>query len=605
MKEQLIIDANYCLLCKRPSCIEGCPARVNIPGMMKHVQESNFEAAYEENRKRNILPYLCGKLCPHEKQCEGHCIRAKKGKSVNIGFVEHGVARLFNNKIQYVDKQLKEVNVAIVGAGITGISAAFELASHGAKVTLFEKTDKIGGAVALYLPHFRFDDAILNNLHQNLLDLNVKIKFNHELGIHFNFNDLLIYDYQIIALGAEIPLNGNLPINLPGVYYGLNILKEAKKTNKIPFKNQDVLVIGAGNVAMDVSRLIKSYGNDVTIVYRRTLSESLASRKEIDDAKNEGVLFKELLSPIDIKQSMDSLILKCQKMELVQESTKERLGIKPIEGNFEEIKTQGIVLAIGSSANHHWIKQNPTSLKALLDENNNLQADYQNYYNRLYLAGDYVTGPKTIVKAMTFGRDLAEDIIAREAKATVKPKVRVMFGGSFNPPTIGHVEMIKCLQKELDAEVLIVPNGDDYSRKELVSFAHRLQMLHLATKGINNVKIIDIENKNPFQGTVWTLRKLDHPICALGADSVSDLPSWIDYHNLLKENQFVIFNRSNIDLKALLKADETLKQYQNHFHILPCSITPTSSSAFRQTHDSEIVSPEVYEYIIKHQLYQK
>lgn len=602
MKEKLIIDANYCLLCKKPSCVEGCPARVNIPGMMKHVQEGNFDEAYQENRKQNVLPFLCGELCPHEKQCEGHCIRAKKGKSVNIGFVEHGVAKLFNNQTKLVDNVLKDKKIAIVGAGMTGISAALELASHQAKVTIFEKEAQIGGAVAKYLPSFRFNEHICQFLYQDLVDLKVDILFNQELGVNFFFDDLLSYDYQIIALGAEIPLSGGLPINLPNVYFGLDLLKIAKKDKRIPFINKKVLVIGAGNVAMDVARLIRLAQNDVEIVYRRTIIDSPASKKEIEETLQEGVLFQELLSPLDIIETNDHLTLNCQVMKLDEENNNDRHDVLPKMGEYRQLTADVIVLALGNVAKHDWVKRNPTKLSALLDEQI-IHTDYQDYYANLYLGGDYLTGPKTIVKAMVQGRDMARDILRRHQQEK-QIEERIMFGGSFNPITKGHLDIITALQKEKNATILIVPNGDLYPQKDLAPFAHRLRMIQLAIKDLDNITVLDIENQESFKGTVSTLRKLGHPLFVLGADSVKELPTWIEYENLLKENHFLVFNRDKLDYDRLFNEDERLKPYKNHFQLLKNKISPTSSTTFRTTLDKSLVPDSVYQYIIKHKLYQ-
>lgn len=415
LKQEIInlIDDNPCLDCKKPRCMEGCPIHQEIPTFIKQAKNNYFEDAYQTILNNSVLPSICGILCPHEKQCMGNCIKAIKGKPVHIGEIEQKIALLYHNEIRKISNKLSKYQIAIIGGGVAGISAALKLASHGAKVTIFEKEAFIGGAIKKSIPLFRFNDQIIDNLVENLVKLDVKINLNIEFGKNILLDDLKKFDYLLFGFGTMIPKTA-FKDNYPNVYQGIDLLNTYKMSNQFPMglsNGKKALVIGAGNVAMDVSRVLARSGYDTTIVYRRTLALSPALKSEIADAKADNVNFLELHNPVEpIYQDNQLFALKVEVMKLSNELDKSGRP-KFISTNiFKEIKTDIIVQAIGSDPDYSemhklnfpifengWIKP----------LNNTNYAKYQN----IYFIGDFVNGATTIVNAMKSGLNAAIDII--------------------------------------------------------------------------------------------------------------------------------------------------------------------------------------------------
>jgi nicotinate-nucleotide adenylyltransferase len=194
-------------------------------------------------------------------------------------------------------------------------------------------------------------------------------------------------------------------------------------------------------------------------------------------------------------------------------------------------------------------------------------------------------------------------------KLPESPTQAIMLGGSFNPPTIAHQAMVEYLLQNTDREIWLVPNGDQYQRKNLAPFPMRVQMLKLLFGNNERVKILETENQGIFQGTYLTLRKLNHPLFVLGADSLADLPTWIKFTDLLRENRFIVFPRGHYqtaeDLLKIIEDNPEMKKYRHHFYIVPETVPAVSSTAFRETFASALVPPKVYRYIQEHNLYQK
>ncbi len=595
--------ADYCLKCKNPSCIKGCPAHNDIPTIMNYVSLEQYHEAYRVLLKNQVLPEICGTLCAYDRQCEGHCVRSHKGEAVKIGAVEATLASMYKEsfledyKVSY--KLSSNIKVAIVGAGITGITASIILALAGASVTLYEKEKQIGGTVTKYIPDFRFASSRFSELKNILDDLFVYIKFGYELGKNLLLNDLEDYDFKIICTGADQPTN-IWNEKYPSCYMGLDILR-AFNSGVCDIKRRNVIVIGAGNVAMDVARSLKRLDNNVTIVYRRNMKNSPASIYEINEARNEGINIAEFWAPIKPIIKEEALIgLQVQKTMLDPNSTTRRQNVIPIEGALSNFPCDTIVVAAGAVADRHIFKD------ANIDTTSNR---YLNYY----FGGDFLTGPKTIVQAMAAGKQIAEEILARvrtieEAKqkilASSKP---IFFGGSFNPPTLAHYRILDFLNKEFDTEVLVVPNSDDYHyhNKELIDFTHRVNMLKIMTKNLKNVKIIETENNKEFKGSVETLKDFDHPWFVMGADSLAFISTWINAKKLVKQNNFIVFNRPGYNIEEIFEHDKLLSTYRSHFVVIDNEFGNISSSTFRKTQDKNMLTEEVYNYIIKEGLYEE
>ena len=595
--------ADYCLKCKNPTCVNGCPNHNDIPSIMQLVSNEEYHNAYRELLKTQIMPELCGTLCAHDHQCEGKCIKGIKGEPVAIGKVESLLSTMY--KDSYLDDLIMpsvintNKTVAIVGAGITGITCSIILARAGLNVTLYEKENKIGGTVEKYVPDFRKPANPFLEFEKNLRQLNVNIIYNKELGKNLTLDTINQYDYQIICTGADNPTNIWNEL-YPSCFYGLDILKDYnEKTCEI--ENRNIIVIGAGNTAMDTARALKRLNNNVTIVYRRNIANSPASKKEIDACISEGVGIAELWAPIKPIIKNETLVgLQVQKMRLTEKDASGRQNVVPIDGATSSFPCDTIVLAVGAKADQTLFK------------NMHIRKDSFNHLN-YYFGGDYFTGPKTIVEAIKSGKKIAYDIIERinkleEVKKIIKnSKKDVFFGGSFNPPTIAHKNIIKLLSIDLDANVLLVPNGDDYHyhNKQLLDFDKRVDMLNLLIKDMNKVTIDKGEQTRTFKGSVETLKHYNHPWFVIGADSLAYISTWIEAKKLIKQNHFIVLNRPGFDVDEIFKNDKLLDTYKNHFIVINYELGDISSSEFKKTFDETLVTKEVFEYITKNNLYKE
>lgn len=595
--------ADYCLKCKNPLCVKGCPNHNDIPSIMNYVSLEQYHEAYRELLKTQIMPELCGSLCPQDHQCEGKCVRGIKGKPVEIGKVEYLLSNMYKGSYLEDLPPSKMVCVkksaVVVGAGITGITTSLLLARAGVDVTLYDKETSIGGTVNKYVPNFRYLSSTFLDFENLLKRLKVKIRLEYELGKNLTLHDLQKYDYQIICTGAQIPTN-IWNTQYPSCFFGLDVL-EAYNNNNCEIKDRNVIVIGAGNVAMDTARALKRLKNNVTIVYRRNIENSPASQKEIQTSIDEGINIAELWAPIKPIIKNEMLIgLQVQKMKLTKKEEGKRQNVIPVEGAISSFPCDTIVIATGAKADTSIL--NDVCLSTITN-------NYLNYY----FGGDFVTGPKTIVEAMVSGKKIAEAIINRinnfeNIKKTIKDsKKKVFFGGSFNPPTLAHKNILKLLTEVLGAEVLLVPNGDDYHyhNKELLDFDTRIEMLKLLTKDIKNVELVCSEKNRIFKGSVETLKEFNHPWFVIGADSLAYITTWIEAKKLIKQNHFIVINRPGYNVNEIFENNKTLSLYRNHFLVIDYEVGEISSSDFRKKFDKKLLTKEVYDYIVENELYKE
>lgn len=595
--------ADYCLKCKNPTCVKGCPNHNDIPSIMNYVSNEQYRDAYRELLKTQVMPELCGTLCAHDRQCEGHCVRGIKGKPVEIGKVEAMLANMYKesylDNLPTIEKIPVKKSVAIVGAGITGITCSIILARAGLEVTLYEKGNRIGGTVKDYVPNFRQPHDAFLEFEKVLKELNVTTIFNKELGKNLNLDILEEYDYKIICTGAQSPTN-IWNENYPSFFYGLDILKDFNN-NQCEITKRNVIVIGAGNTAMDTARALKRLDNNVTIVYRRNIANSPASKKEIEACLAEGVGIAELWAPIKPIIKNETLVgLQAQKMSLTEKDETGRVNVVPIDGATSTFPCDTIVLAIGAKSNLNIFKDM------------HIHKDSYNHLN-YYFGGDYFTGPKTIALAISSGKKISYNIIERikkleEVKNIIKKsKKDVFFGGSFNPPTVAHKNILKLLSEELESNVLLVPNGDDYHyhNKELLSFDKRIDMLNLLIKDLKNITIDKGEQTRTFKGSIETLKHYHHPWFVIGADSLAFLPTWIEAKKLIKQNRFIVLNRPGFNVDEIFENDKILNTYRNNFVTIDYELGDISSSNFRKTHDATLVTKEVFNYIEQNNLYKE
>ena len=425
--EMAMEEASRCLNCKRPFCVEGCPVNVPIPRFIQEVAKGNFEKAYDIITEENALPAICGRVCPQESQCEGKCIRgrAKGAEPVGIGRLERFVADYHREHGEHKVPEIKKngKKVAVVGSGPSGITCAGELAKKGYDVHVFEALHKTGGVLSYGIPEFRLPKALVQSEIDTVAQLGVDFETNVVVGRTITVDELEEqgYDAVFVGSGAGLPRFQGIPgENLNGVYSAnefltrVNLMKGYMFPDRpTPVKiSKTVCVVGAGNVAMDAARTAKRLGaENVYIVYRRSEEEAPARKEEIHHAKEEGIIFKFLTNPIEVKGEngwVKSLV--CQEMELGEPDESGRRKPVPIEGATLEIETGTFIIAIGQSPNP-LIRQTTPGLDTqkwggiIVNEETN-----ETTRENVYAGGDAVTGAATVILAMGAGKKAAQSI---------------------------------------------------------------------------------------------------------------------------------------------------------------------------------------------------
>ena len=400
---------SYCLNCKNSQCkIKGCPLDNCIP---EFIHETDSKKAYEILCNTTVLPAICGRICPHEKQCEGSCIRGIKGEPVSIGAMEAYIGDLsIENNYELsieVDERAKDKSVAVIGSGPAGLTCAAFLARKGVKVTIYEKHDKLGGLLTHGIPEFRLPREVVEKTIEKILDLGVETKLNQELGRDFEIEDLAKkYDAVFVAIGANIPAKMNVEgENLNGVYGGNYLLEYNKHPN---YTGKKVAIIGGGNVAMDSARTIKKLGaSEVYVIYRRAEEQMPAGKKEIADAKKEGIefLFQSNIVKILGKEKVEKL--ECIKTELVKKEGENRLSPVNIEGSNFILDMDYVVMATGSKPENNIIEKFERNEYGYIKIDENMQTSI----NKVFAGGDIVGQKATVAWASRSGRDAAEKIL--------------------------------------------------------------------------------------------------------------------------------------------------------------------------------------------------
>ena len=400
---------SYCLNCKNSQCrIKGCPLDNCIP---EFIHEIDSKKAYEILCNTTVLPAICGRICPHEKQCEGSCIRGIKGEPVSIGAMEAYIGDLsIENNYELsieVDERAKDKRVAVIGSGPAGLTCAAFLARRGVKVTIYEKHDKLGGLLTHGIPDFRLPREVVEKTIEKILDLGVETKLNQELGRDFEIEDLAKkYDAVFVAIGANIPAKMNVEgEGLEGVYGGNYLLEYNKHPN---YTGKKVAIIGGGNVAMDSARTIKKLGaSEVYVIYRRAEEQMPAEKKEIADAKKEGIefLFQTNIVKILGKEKVEKL--ECIKTELVKKEGENRLSPVNIEGSNFILDMDYVVIATGSKPENNIIEKFEKNEYGYIKIDENMQTSI----SKVFAGGDIVGQKATVAWAARSGRDAAEKIL--------------------------------------------------------------------------------------------------------------------------------------------------------------------------------------------------
>ena len=424
--EMAIEEANRCLGCKNPKCVEGCPVNVRIPEFIGKVQEGDFKAAYEIITSTNALPALSGRVCPQESQCECKCVRGIKGEPVAIGRLERFVADWYRENVNAMPEKTPSngMKVAVVGSGPAGMTAASDLAKKGYQVTMFEALHTAGGVLVYGIPEFRLPKAIVANEIEKLQAQGVEVMTNMVIGRVLTIDELFEMGYKAIFVGsgAGLPMFMNSPgESLVGVMSAneyltrTNLMKAYTEEADTPvIKSKAVAVVGGGNVAMDAARCAMRLGAEhVYVVYRRGEAEMPARAEEKHHAKEEGIEFKTLCNPIEIVGGEDGRVtgMKCIRMELGEPDASGRR--RPIEVPDSEfmLDVDTVIMSLGTSPNPLLRTTTPgleTNRKGCLIVNENEMTTRDG----VFAGGDAVTGAATVILAMGAGKKGAAAIDA-------------------------------------------------------------------------------------------------------------------------------------------------------------------------------------------------
>ena len=413
MNQKIQEKSNYCLNCKlKPCSNKGCPLNNNIPEFIKQIKEQNYKEAYKVLQETTVLQPICGRICPHKKQCEGSCVRGIKGEPVSIGDLEAFVGDYaIENNLEIeknIEENLENKKVAIIGGGPSGLTCAAFLAKKGIKVTIYERKDFLGGLLVYGIPDFRLSKDIVKNTIDKILELGIEVRYNQELGRNINLSDLeKEYDYIYLAFGANISSKmGIKGEDLDGVFGGNELLEN---NNHPDYKGKTIVINGGGNVAIDVARTVKRKGaKEVIIVYRRAKEQMPAEEKEVCDAEKEGVtiLFQNNIVKINGEQHVESVEL--IKTELIQKEGDTRLSpVNIYESNYE-LKTDYVIMALGSKTEKFVQK---LGLELTTKNYIKINEKFQTSNPRIYAGGDLIGGKGTVAWAARNGRDVAENII--------------------------------------------------------------------------------------------------------------------------------------------------------------------------------------------------
>ena len=425
--EMAQIEAARCLQCKKPACVEGCPVSVNIPGFIRKIVDGDFAGAASTLWEKNALPAVCGRVCPQEIQCEGNCIVGKKGQPVAIGYLERfaaDYARESGEAVLPVVAEKTGKKVAVVGSGPSGLTVAGDLVLKGHDVTIFEAFHKTGGVLVYGIPEFRLPKDIVGSEVSTLEQLGVKIETNNVVGTTVTVDELLEegYDAVYVGVGAGLPRFMNLPgENLIGVFSANEYLTRTNLMKAYLFpeydtpvaKGKNVVVLGAGNVAMDSARTAMRLGADsVKIVYRRSREEMPARAEELHHAEEEGIEFVLLTNPVQFFGDDNGRLngMECLKMELGEPDESGRRRPLPIEGSEYKVNCDLVVVSVGAKANPLLTNATP---EIGLNPWGNIVADPatgKTTKKGVWAGGDIVTGMATVILAMGAGREAADSI---------------------------------------------------------------------------------------------------------------------------------------------------------------------------------------------------
>ena len=425
-KEEAEAEAQRCLNCKTPKCVQGCPVNIDIPGFITKVKEGDVKGAYDVIGLSSSLPAICGRVCPQETQCEGRCVRGIKGEPVSIGKLERYVAdtaREMGIKPQSAEKKNGH-KVAVIGSGPAGLTCAGDLAKMGYDVTIFEALHKAGGVLVYGIPEFRLPkDAVVEKEIENVRSLGFKIETDCVVGKSAAIDDLMKnegYEAVFIGTGAGLPKFMGIPgEQAMGVFSAneyltrSNLMKAFSDDSRTPImKAKKAVIVGGGNVAMDAARTALRLGAETHIVYRRSEDELPARREEVLHAKEEGIVFNLLTNPVEIHADENGWVkgITCLRMELGEPDASGRRRPVEVPGSEFYIECDAVIMSLGTSPNP-LIASTTEGLDA--DRRGCIVADEekgQTSKEGVFAGGDAVTGAATVILAMGAGKAGAKGI---------------------------------------------------------------------------------------------------------------------------------------------------------------------------------------------------
>jgi glutamate synthase (NADPH/NADH) small chain len=424
---EALLESERCLFCPDPVCIAGCPVNIDIPAFIERIGAKDFRGAYDAIGRTNLLPAVCGRVCPQETQCEGRCIVGDALEPVAIGRLERFVG---DRAIAEGWSSLPHVEptgrrVGIVGSGPAGMACAADMAKAGCEVTVFEAFHEPGGVLRYGIPDFRLPNAVIDAEIANLRRLGVKFQCNTLVGRLFTISqmiDELGFDAVFIGTGAGYPAMLGIPgDSLNGVLSANELLTRCNLMRARDFPAFDtpiplgrhVAVVGAGNTAMDAMRVSLRLGAErVTCVYRRSKAECPARAEEVHHAEQEGVIFKWLTAPLEVLGDDKGNVrgMRCITMVLGEPDKSGRARPVPVAGSEHEIECDQVVFAIGTNANPI---MGQTS-RIGLNKRGYIEADAElaTSLAGVFAGGDIVTGAATVIEAMGAGRKAARSMKA-------------------------------------------------------------------------------------------------------------------------------------------------------------------------------------------------
>lgn len=424
-KQTAMAEAFRCLGCKNAPCMQGCPVSVHIPEMMAAVKKGDFAGAAKIVKATNFLPSVCGRVCPQEVQCESKCVRGIKGSAVSIGAVERFVGDYDLDNAKTAEKPEKiGKRAAIVGSGPAGLTCAATLLNAGFDVDIYESLHRAGGVLVYGIPEFRLPKELVGKEIDNVIALGANVKTNEVVGKTVFIDELCSsYDAVFIGSGAGLPMFMNIPgESLNGVLSAneyltrINLMGAYKENCITPVqRGKNVIVVGAGNVAMDAARsAVRMGAQSVTVVYRRGREEMPARKEEIRHAEEEGVKFRLLANPVRFTgdENGNLVAVECIEMQLGEPDASGRRRPEPLPGSEFTINADMAIIALGTSPNPLISRSCPdlkTGRRGTLETDENLKTSLEN----VYAGGDAVTGAATVILAMGAGKKAAESIISK------------------------------------------------------------------------------------------------------------------------------------------------------------------------------------------------